>query len=60
MALTAALSFVLRSLVYEVSPLDPLSLVIALGLALAVVSTAFVVPAWRATRIDPMEALRCE
>jgi ABC-type antimicrobial peptide transport system permease subunit len=59
-ALTAALSFVLRSLVYDVSPLDPVSLLIGLGLVMVVASLAFAVPTWRATKVDPMEALRCE
>jgi ABC-type antimicrobial peptide transport system permease subunit len=45
-------------LLYQVSPRDPL----AFGSALAVIGvaslTACVVPAWRATRTDPLHALR--
>jgi ABC-type antimicrobial peptide transport system permease subunit len=45
-------------LLYKVSPRDPL----AFGLAFAVIAvaslTACFLPAWRATRIDPLGALR--
>jgi ABC-type lipoprotein release transport system permease subunit len=51
---------VLSKLLCEVSPRDP-RLLIAVSLLLALVGlTACTVPAQRATRVDPLEALRCE
>jgi putative ABC transport system permease protein len=45
-------------MLYKVSPRDP----IAFGLALVVIAIASLaacfLPAWRATRIDPVQALR--
>ena len=53
-----ALTRSLRNLLYKVSPHDPL----AFGTAFAVIMIASLgacfFPAWRATRIDPVQALR--
>jgi putative ABC transport system permease protein len=49
-----------RSLLYGVSGADPLTLVAVAALLVAVSLAASFIPAWRATRIDPMEALRDE
>ena len=50
----------LSTLLFHVSPTDPLTFLVV-SLFLAVVSvTASVVPAWRATRVDPTVALRYE
>jgi len=50
----------LQSLLYEVSPFDPVSFG-AVAVVLAGIGVfACWLPARRATRIDPMEALRCE
>ena len=55
-----AVGHALRSLLYGVSPLDPLPIVVSLGLLLAVALLACYLPARRAARIDPMVALRYE
>ena len=45
-------------LVYGVSPRDPATVVIGTALLLAVTAIAAFVPAWRASRIDPVDAIR--
>jgi predicted permease len=59
-AVALGLTRLLGNLLYKVSPRDPL----AFGSALAVMTIATVaacfLPAWRATRTDPMRALRTE
>lgn len=56
----AALSQLLRHVLYGVSNLDPLSYSAAIGLLVAIAVIAALVPARRALRIDPMRALRHE
>lgn len=59
-ALAVGLTRVLRASLYEVSPLDP-GVYLRTGVLLLLVSAAAcLVPAWRATRADPLEALRAE
>ena len=56
----AALSRLMSSLLYEISPFDPLTYTaVAVGL-LATAAVASYLPARRITRVDPMEALRAE
>jgi ABC-type lipoprotein release transport system permease subunit len=43
-----------------VTPLNPLSYVVAAVAAIALALAAAWIPARRATRVDPMEALRAE
>jgi ABC-type antimicrobial peptide transport system permease subunit len=50
----------LRSLLFQVNPLDPLVLVLASFLILVLAVTASVIPARRAAAVDPMKALRDE
>jgi ABC-type antimicrobial peptide transport system permease subunit len=59
-AVALLLTRLLGSLLYQVSPRDPLAFVVAFG-AMAIASTAACfLPAWRATRTDPIRALRAE
>ncbi|MGD8330894.1 MAG: ABC transporter permease [Acidobacteriota bacterium] len=55
-----ALTRLLESMLYEVTPTDPLTLVAAALVFLLVALAAVWLPARSATRIDPMEALRYE
>jgi putative ABC transport system permease protein len=56
----AALTRVTRSLLFEVSAMDPSAFVIAAAIMAGVGLAACLVPAWRATRVDPVTALRTE
>jgi len=53
-------SQVLQSLLYEVRPGDPMAFVGATALLLGVVVLAIVLPAKRASSVDPVEALKSE
>jgi predicted permease len=50
----------LERMLYGVKPNDPLAFAIVFALMLAVGAAATFVPAWRATHVDPMQALRQE
>ena len=58
-ALTAAaLTRVMQPMLFQVSATDPGTFLAIAGIFLAVGLAASFVPAWRATRIDPLDALR--
>jgi len=59
-AAVLAFSRLLRGLLFEVAPNDPLVLCAATGLLIAVALLATYIPARAATRIDPVVALRYE
>jgi ABC-type lipoprotein release transport system permease subunit len=50
----------LRTLLFEVSPVDPLTYVGVGASLLLVAALACLVPAWRAAHVDPVAALRTE
>jgi predicted permease len=50
----------MRDLLYEIKPLDPAVFVAVAAMLLAVAAIACIVPAWRASRLDPLQALRSE
>ena len=50
----------MRDLLYEIEPLDPAVFAVVAGVLLAVAAFACFVPARRASRLDPMQALRTE
>lgn len=55
-----SISRVLRGLLHGVSPTDPLTFIAVSVVLLAVALLACLVPARRATRVDPVIALRAE
>lgn len=50
----------IRALLFEVSPLDPLTLIAVVSMLVAVATLACAIPAWRAARVDPAVCLRAE
>ncbi len=51
---------VIQSMLYETRPLDPAVFAVVAATLLAVAAIACLFPAWRASRLDPMQALRTE
>jgi predicted permease len=59
-ALALLLTRLLGDLLYHVSPRDPLAFAVALAVMTVASTAACFLPAWRATRTDPIRALRAE
>lgn len=60
LAVALATTRVLGSLLYQVSPADPITLAFACVVLLVIAGVAAYLPARRATRIDPIVALRAD
>ncbi|HZY62175.1 MAG TPA: ABC transporter permease [Edaphobacter sp.] len=60
LAASAAIVRMIRSLLFGIQPLDPAVFVLTSTLLLAVAVAACMVPAWRASRLDPMTTLRMD
>lgn len=58
--LALALAQVVKSLLYGLKPRDPLTLVLAVTTLTSVVALASFLPAYRASRLDPLQALHYE
>ncbi len=55
-----ALSQFIESLLFGVKPTDPATFAAMIAMLLAVAALACSIPAWRATKVDPTQALRAE
>jgi len=60
LAASALITRLLQSMLYQTRALDPIVFVLVSLVLLAVASMACLLPAWRASRLDPMQALRTE
>jgi putative ABC transport system permease protein len=60
MAASLMLSTLLTKLIYGIRPTDPVTFVAVALILGAVAVIASIIPAWRATRVDPLQALREE
>jgi putative ABC transport system permease protein len=59
-AASAAITQLIGSMLYNTEPLDPAVYVVVIFTLLMVATLACMIPAWRASRLDPMQALRAE
>ena len=60
LASAAGVTRLMRSMLFGIQPLDPLSFMVAAVVLAAVALVACALPARRATRVDPLVALRAE
>ena len=60
LAASAGVVRAIRSMLYETQPLDPVVFGAVTAMLLVVAGLACLAPAWRASRLDPMRALRTE
>ena len=60
LVMSLAATRILQSMLFGVKPLDPVVLSGVVATLLAVAVLACLAPAWRASRLDPMKALRTE
>jgi ABC-type antimicrobial peptide transport system permease subunit len=60
LAVSAGATRLIQSMLYGTRPLDPAVFGAVAATLLLVAIVACIVPAWRASRLDPMQALRTE
>jgi predicted permease len=60
LAVSAAATRVVQSMLHGMKPFDPLVFALVAFTLLAVAILACITPAWRASRLDPVQALRAE
>ena len=60
LAASAGVTQLIRSMLYGTEPYDPAVIATVILVLLSIATIACVYPAWRAARLDPMEALRTE
>lgn len=60
LAAAALATRLMHGMLYETRPLDPLVFAAVSGTLLLVAALACAIPAWRASRVDPVQALRTE
>ena len=60
LVLSLAVSHTARGLLYEVSPIEPLAYLVGALLLGAIAALASLIPAWRASKVDPLKTLRWE
>ena len=59
-ALALAAGRLIASVLYDVEAHDPIAMLVSGGILLLVAAVAALVPAWRASRVDPVTALRAD
>jgi putative ABC transport system permease protein len=59
-AAALALTRVMKNLLFEVSPTDPMTFSLIALLLIGVALIASYIPARRATKVDPLQSIRCE
>jgi putative ABC transport system permease protein len=57
---SVGLSRVMTGMVYEIQSVDPVTYAVVPATLVAIAAVACLVPTWRATRVDPLEAMREE
>ena len=60
LAISAVVGRLMQTLLHDVTPTDPATLAGVAALLTVVAALASLVPAWRATRVDPVRALKAE
>jgi len=60
LAASAATGRLIATMLFDTTPLDPAIYAAVAGILLIVATLACMLPAWRASHIDPMQALRTE